>query len=687
MPKKAALFTRSVKARVIRRVFWGWKDTSWREYLESMPAIILYYGSLFAVRFFIVVELALRSVVNRPRKMIDWASDPGTRDALRVASSAVSKEEQAVFLTRTQGSARHWLFIDPYHNVSAAHILVEDRLREDGRAKTLRAVLPKKGGNPGFQVDLAPEEGLDAEVRRVSPALEEGGEQTGVRAEVGTNKPRVVIRGADLGDMRDIREHLGGRAGESGAEAPARGWRTEERPPILRRPDGSVEVAWEARTQERFTHVMRLSFPRGTAVSWTPEGDLEVRSADGPVAFSLTMTTDHPRRDVLTPEQIFRPEALAELRRRFGRGKDAERLKWLIHTAQLLIYPDAMYAGSWRFMTYFGRDTLLTMQLLRSALRPEILEGAVQSVLDRVSEAGRVAHEEDLRWAPSDPRRLDHKMADETPMLLAVLPDFLEELGPEAARDFLQKERDLVREEDGRPVRETNRETLARVAGLVLEEARRFDGTPQSLLAGGQVDFQWRDSRNGLGRGAFAYDVNAVWMPGALKGLEALAALEEGEEVLRPLLRRKGELSALRERWDRAGDLFQVHLDADALRDRLRRYYAWLEDRDPKLAAALRRERLDGVSVEDFLAGQAAPASLKDGVSYRALALDKQGRPIGVNHLDTAFRLFNEDRGSAGAPQTGVPPLRLRRPDLAGAGLRRGQPHVAGCGGILRPEL
>ena len=61
-----------------------------------------------------------------------------------------------------------------------------------------------------------------------------------------------------------------------------------------------------------------------------------------------------------------------------------------------LSYQDKFLAGSWRFNTYFGRDTLISALLLAPVLEPQAMESAIASVLDRLAPNGEVAHEEDI---------------------------------------------------------------------------------------------------------------------------------------------------------------------------------------------------------------------------------------------------------------------------------------------------
>ncbi len=50
-----------------------------------------------------------------------------------------------------------------------------------------------------------------------------------------------------------------------------------------------------------------------------------------------------------------------------------------------LSYEEKFLAGSWRFNTYFGRDTLMSLRLLLPVLEPEALEGGLMAVLQRLA--------------------------------------------------------------------------------------------------------------------------------------------------------------------------------------------------------------------------------------------------------------------------------------------------------------
>src|SRR4029450_7226329 len=96
-----------------------------------------------------------------------------------------------------------------------------------------------------------------------------------------------------------------------------------------------------------------------------------------------------------------------------------------------LSYQEKFLAGSWRFDTYFGRDTLMSLRLLLPVLAPEALEGGLTAVLQRLASNGEVAHEEDIGEfavlrhrkqgeAAGDAPVYDYKMIDDDYMLAPV---------------------------------------------------------------------------------------------------------------------------------------------------------------------------------------------------------------------------------------------------------------------------
>jgi hypothetical protein len=65
----------------------------------------------------------------------------------------------------------------------------------------------------------------------------------------------------------------------------------------------------------------------------------------------------------------------------------ADQVAWLSYTSE-------SFAGGWRFLTYFGRDTLLALRLLLPVASQTSAEAILGAVLQRINETGTVCHEE-----------------------------------------------------------------------------------------------------------------------------------------------------------------------------------------------------------------------------------------------------------------------------------------------------
>jgi hypothetical protein len=188
-------------------------------------------------------------------------------------------------------------------------------------------------------------------------------------------------------------------------------------------------------------------------------------------------------------------------------------------TLELLTYANEWLAGSWRFLTYFGRDTLMSLRLLLPVLRPEAAEAGLRSVLARLSPEGRVAHEEDIGEFPILHRlaqgaqpgdagigapMYDYKMVDDDLMLLPVATQLLLDALPERAATFLAQH--------GEPLARNLRFVLAQTAAFAAEPL----ATNLIALRPGEIVGDWRDSAEGLAHGRYSYSVNAALAPAAL---------------------------------------------------------------------------------------------------------------------------------------------------------------------------
>ncbi|WP_294261850.1 hypothetical protein [uncultured Sphingomonas sp.] len=294
---------------------------------------------------------------------------------------------------------------------------------------------------------------------------------------------------------------------------------------------------------------------------------------------------------------------------------------------QFLSYREKFLAGSWRFDTYFGRDTLMSVRLLMPVLQPAAVEAGIGSVLARLSPGGEVAHEEDigefavLRNAkegrgPVDTPIYDYAMIDDDFMLPPVAEAWLTGRGAARAASFLS-----TRAANG----ERNGDLLARNFAWAVGRTAGFAERPGFVrliaLKDGRRTGQWRDSEEGLGRGTYPYDVNAVWVPAALHSIARLAPLlaRYGTPAERAAIARAAGQAAV---WHRAAPaLFATEL--------------------PNAAA---RRAVTDYAKKAGVPATAALASLGTApLAFNALSLDASGRPVPVLHSDDGFALLFTD--------------------------------------------
>jgi hypothetical protein len=348
-------------------------------------------------------------------------------------------------------------------------------------------------------------------------------------------------------------------------------------------------------------------------------------AADGRIGVRVTGLTGEPP---LTP--LFGAELLSD-----AAGADPAAR----NTLTFLAFREKLLAGSWRFDTYFGRDTLISLRLLMPALSATAIEDALGSVLARLSPQGEVAHEEDigeqavLDHMKADGSRsaapvYDYKMIDGDYLLAPVASAWLlhDARGRSRAAAFLAAAGSRI--SAGRP---TQGAALVQNLRLVLSSAAAFarDPSPSNLitLKRGYSVGEWRDSEHGLGGGRYPYDVNAVLVPAALTA----AAELYGSGLLAPYVKLHdhalfARAAALAELWRaRAPPLFDVTLA------------------NPAAAAAV----FSYATAEKIAALPAIAALGADELRFHALALDAAGTPIPVLHSDEGFALLFSDLDAA----------------------------------------
>jgi len=348
------------------------------------------------------------------------------------------------------------------------------------------------------------------------------------------------------------------------------------------------------------------------------QGDHVTAGSDGIIRMKITALSGETPLTPLTGRDLLGERAEADAAAR--------------NVLTFLSYQEKFLAGSWRFNTYFGRDTLMSVRLLMPALQPTAVDAGLGAVLTRTSPQGEVAHEEDIgefaildrmhAGSPkSDAPLFDYKMIDGSFMLAPVAAAWLldDARGRSQAAQFLAR----TDGRQGEPARALGADLVSNLR-FVLHAAARFADDPRApnliALKPGIPVGQWRDSNDGLGGGRFPYDVNAVFVPAALEAAGRFFVSGLLKPYLDPadhaMFARAGAQSNI---WrDKARPLFDVTVPSTDARRDITRY-----------AAALK------------VSGVAALRSVGDlPVRFHALSLDADANPIAVVHSDEGFDML-----------------------------------------------
>src|SRR5258708_2110224 len=297
-----------------------------------------------------------------------------------------------------------------------------------------------------------------------------------------------------------------------------------------------------------------------------------------------------------------------------------------------LSYREKFTAGSWRFNTYFGRDTLMSVRLLMPVVMQNAIQAGLGAVLTRLSPQGEVAHEEDIgefaildhlraSGVKSDAPTFNYNMIDGSFMLAPVAAEWLlhDERGRSQAQEFLAH----MDSRYGEPPRTFGADLVSNLR-FVLQGAGKFADDPRAQnlmsLKPGFSAGQWRDSNDGLGGGRFPYDVNAVFVPAAIEAARRFFASGLLDSYLNAADRESfSHAKAMAEVWrGKAGPLFDVSVPSSTARHNITDYAASLKIAD---GAALR-------SVDDST------------VSFPALALTADDKAVAVVHSDVGFEML-----------------------------------------------
>ncbi|KUJ06406.1 glycogen debranching enzyme, partial [Mollisia scopiformis] len=343
-----------------------------------------------------------------------------------------------------------------------------------------------------------------------------GGNATvGISTEIEFNSS-AVLSVAILGSIRTIRDFTEG--------------------PSLLRPDIQDAVKYSSAQDRVEVSRLWLDNVTTTSISFISGGNQTVQLNNSTVTFEAGTYTfnasfDYPQLTQLTPQEVLSPASANLITQS---PMQTESLSSLSYTSKLT-------AGAWRFLTYFGRDSMISALLLEPVLsegKGGAIEAVIAGVLERINRTdGSVCHEETIgdyaTWMnlqnniTSTAPLCDYKMID-SDYYLPVLMDryFLQNpTGSARTPDFLSTTASFFPENSNLTYLDLAKINANKIVTLAAPFAAPGNQTIDNLmhLKDGQIVGEWRDSTYGIGGGRIPFDVNTALTPAALRSIASLS--------------------------------------------------------------------------------------------------------------------------------------------------------------------
>ncbi|KVG68070.1 hypothetical protein [Burkholderia pseudomultivorans] len=479
----------------------------------------------------------------------------------------------------------------------AAHLLVRSSTKP-----RLLVVFPAGNSGTGLWFDDTAQPvnwSLDTPPSALSAPDTHGRPLYGIGADVSVDTDTLTIRQSLLSNVRFLRDFNGG------ATIP---------PDIVTAPtlQGSSAQWQRDRIDGAPGYALRITLRDGGSIAPAAGGKLVLRAPAGAHTLKLHV-------DALSGETPLSPITRADL---LAPSVNPDPVSQ--NVLEFLSFHDKLLAGSWQYDTYFGRDTLISVRMLMPVLEPAAIEAGLSSVLGRLSDDGKVAHEEGIgefalidnrkNGRPNDPSpTYDYKMIDGDYLLAPIAAAWLidDTRGQARAAAYLAQ-----RGSDG----QTNGNRLVVNLLHVASTAKPFAQQPSVAnlihLRPGEIVGNWRDSTDGLGGGVYPYDVNAVLVPAALRAANAFLA----------------------------HGLLDPYLDAAqraALADTANEAAVWEQQAPPLFQVSVPAAQA-AADVSAYAPSAGVPAGTAPGapLNFYALSLDQQGQPIPVMNSDGGFALL-----------------------------------------------
>jgi hypothetical protein len=349
---------------------------------------------------------------------------------------------------------------------------------------------------------------------------------------------------------------------------------------------------------------------------------------------------NYPQLEQLTPKEVLNNASQALIE---SESSQTTSLSFLSYTEKLL-------AGAWRFLTYFGRDSMISALLLEEVLSTgngSATEAVIGAVLERINRTdGSVCHEETLGDYATWLHLQDNETSTDPIFTYPMIDtDFYLPVVMERYFSRFPDRIDALLSRDAGSIDVANKNlTYANLTAINAQAIYNLttpffrNQTQSNLIAlkSGEIVGEWRDSTYGLGGGRIPFDVNTALVPAALNALASLASMEG---VFPNGLFSTADLSLRAAIWANSTlPFFTVQTPLSQARNNLNSFVSSVS-------------YYDGPSHADNLT---ASSNTSNSVISYAIALDGYNNLSSVNVLnsDSSFRLFFLNASSDSANQT-----------------------------------
>ncbi|RFN49774.1 hypothetical protein FIE12Z_5922 [Fusarium flagelliforme] len=346
--------------------------------------------------------------------------------------------------------------------------------------------------------------------------------------------------------------------------------------------------------------------------------------------YRFAASFNYPQLKQLSPQQVLNNQSQSLIRKEESQ----------VRSLSFFSYTDKLLAGGWRFLTYFGRDTMIAALLLEPVLsvgNSSALEAVIGAVLERINRTdGSVCHEETIgdyatllnlqKGIVSTASGFTYPMIDTDfflPVLMeryfGVFPDRIQSLLSTKAGEVDVANQNLTWGE----LSYINAQKIMNIT-RAFEEEQEVKNLIQ--LKKGELVGQWRDSTYGLANGRIPFDVNCALVPAALSAISKLAKVPgvyPNNSVTKDWSMTAESRAKIWE--DNTLPLFQYNVTVKEATSRLEDYVDT-------------NTFYDGPTNAKSLSNYSSSGTLVD----YAIAINTTKKPdrIQITHTDTAFRLF-----------------------------------------------